>query len=118
MGGTHCARSEAECSVRCWSHQASPRSLRPRSALVGTICANCAFVSGCASGSALAAPVILRSSATLGIWIGIFFEGLDIRTDLSSVGAPKADHPVLVATVGHHAGSHWVPVTDDCAGDW
>jgi hypothetical protein len=41
----------------------------------------------------------LRSSATLGIWIGVFLEDLDISSDLSSVGAPKTDHSAYVETV-------------------
>jgi len=57
------------------------------------------LVSGWASGSALAAAVIFRSSATLGIWIVCFFKGLDIALDLSSVGAPKADDPSDVGSI-------------------
>jgi len=43
--------------------------------------------------------VISRSSATLGIWIGVLFEDLDISSDLSSVGAPQADYPADVAAI-------------------
>ena len=72
---------------------------RPRSARAGTMLASCAGVSGCASGSALAAAVIFRSSAMLGILIGVFFKGLDIALNLTTVGAPKADHPSDFAAI-------------------
>lgn len=51
----------------------------------------------------MAAAVILRSSATLGLWIGVVLEDLDIKSDLSSVGAPKADHPAYAVTVDEGA---------------
>jgi hypothetical protein len=61
--------------------------------------ANCFGVRGCASGSLLAAAVIARSSATLGICIGIFFKCLDISLHLSTVGTTKTDDPSYLFAV-------------------
>ena len=35
----------------------------------------------------------------LGILIGVFFKGLDIALNLTTVGAPKADHPSDFAAI-------------------
>ena len=61
--------------------------------------ASCVGVRGCASGSALAAAVIFRSSSMLGIVICILFKGLDIALNLTTVGAPKTDHPSHFTTI-------------------
>ena len=35
----------------------------------------------------------------LGILIGVFFKGLDIALNLTTIGAPKADHPSDLAAI-------------------
>ncbi len=70
---------------------------------MGTIDRSCLGVSGCASGSDLAAAVIARSSAAVGIATTGGLEALDIVLHLSTIGSAQADDPAHVFAVykGH-----------------
>jgi hypothetical protein len=52
---------------------------------------NCFAVSGCASGSDLAAAVMARSSAAVGIAMKGRLGAFDIVLDLSAIGSAQAD---------------------------
>jgi hypothetical protein len=61
--------------------------------LIGTIALSCAGVSGCASGSPLAAAVMFLSSSTVGTLTLGRLRAFDISFHLSSIRTPKADDP-------------------------
>ena len=63
----------------------------PRKAFMGTIASNCSGVSGKASGSVLAAALMRRSSATVGIATAMRLSVFDMVFNLSAVGSAQAD---------------------------
>ena len=65
----------------------------------GTIDFNCFAVSGCASGSALAAALIARPCTTVGMTTDGRLETLDIVLYLASIGPAQADDSSRLATV-------------------
>ena len=71
---------------------------RPRSARSGTIDFSCLADSGGASGSALAASRILRSSAKDGTAILERLDGFDIMLDLTTRGSAQTDDPAPVTS--------------------
>ena len=72
---------------------------RPSSVRSGTIAFNCDGVSGCASGSAFAAAVIARSSATVGMIRIRRFPVFDIVSLFAAVGPAQADDAPRVGPV-------------------
>jgi len=60
---------------------------------------NCRAVSGSASGSRLAAALIARSSATVGIFTAGRLDAFVITHYLPTIGAAQADDPAYLATV-------------------
>ena len=63
----------------------------PRKAFMGTIASNCSGVSGKASGSVLAAALMRRFSATVGITTAMRLSVFDMVFHLFAVGSAQAD---------------------------
>ena len=76
---------------------------RPRNARIGTMDFNCFGVSGFASGSALAAAVMILSSWAEGIAIEARLDTFDILCYLATIGSAQAYDPSHLTTIykGH-----------------
>jgi hypothetical protein len=72
---------------------------RPRRAGMGTMDFSCFGVSGCASGSLLAAAVMVLSSSTVGMTTAGRLGTFDIVLHLSTIGTAQTDDPSRFATL-------------------